>query len=749
MGWLAELGRRNVLRVAMAYLVTAWLLLQVSDVVTTTLGLPGWLPRVVFVLLALGLPVTLLLAWMFEWTPQGPVRDRRRRRSATANAAGAEPARLLRIHRLDMAIIGGLLALLAWSSLDRLRSTEAPQSAAPPAPALRSIAVLPFAAFSADAADGYLADGLTEEILNRLVGTAGLRVVGRTSSFAYRNRTEDLRGIASALGVDLLLEGSVRRAGDDLRITAQLVDGRDGLHLWSRTYNQRLADIFAVQDTVAVDVARELSLSLAPAPTAVATRDPQAMALYLQAKAAREENIPERVGLALGWIVEATRRDPQFAEAHALRALIELDQARAGVVADDRALPRARAAIDRALSLAPESPVILSAASRVLVWEADAGAGFALIAQARSLLERAVSLRPDDVDILQRYAWILMQHGELRAAGSILDQAIELDGLSRLHRGVLIGHLLPLGRWLDARRMIEGLPEDSPERHYLTAFAADPGTPVEQIHAELIECIRLGQSACYALLSMMYFTLGDDENAIAALESVPEAHAAHREIMRIWALQMRGNWQPARAFVQQRFPELIDAPYYWLDNLADQATAAGDWPDALRLWRRVEPALFDDPPRTFMLANNAANVAYTLRQVEDHAGAERIWRMLDAHFDAEPSFVYDAHRSRDAVLAAHALGLREKALQRLQAAIAEGFRGERLFEYTIDKTPFPAGEAARNDPLIAPLLAQLRERNRTDLARLHAHLAAQGLPAVPQWTETRAPESSDGPAGLR
>ncbi|HEY5642642.1 MAG TPA: hypothetical protein VIS31_07175 [Woeseiaceae bacterium] len=271
MSLLAELKRRNVFRVGVAYAVIAWLLMQVADLLFPVFGAPDWALRIFFIVLLLGLPVALLVSWVFELTPEGLKRDADVDRSASiAHLTG---------RRLDRVIIVALVIALGyfvWERQARIEPAAEPgpgpvaeiaeiaevAEVAASAPDKRSIAVLPFVNMSADPENEYFADGLSEELLNQFAQIPNLQVAGRTSSFSFKGRNEDLRVIGNSLGVANVLEGSVRRQGDKVRVTAQLIRVEDGFHLWSNTYDRTMDDVFVIQDDIASNVATALKIVL-------------------------------------------------------------------------------------------------------------------------------------------------------------------------------------------------------------------------------------------------------------------------------------------------------------------------------------------------------------------------------------------------------------------------------------------------------------------------------------------------------
>lgn len=289
---LAELRRRSVIRVAGLYVVTAWLLVQVADTLLPIFGTPAWVLQALVVLLALGFIPALVVSWVFELTSEGIRRDN----GPDAAASGVDRT----ARKLDMAVIMLLLgigALVLWGQRSATTdgsvlpevpagapATPATDADPPPPVAHRSIAVLPFDNLSSDPEQGYFADGLTEEILNALAAVPGLMVTARTSSFHYKDQDLPVDEIGERLGVEHLLEGSVRRSGDQLRVTAQLVRARDGFHLWSQAYDRDYSDAFAVQGDIAEQVATALGILLddqvRARMAASGARDPEAYALF-------------------------------------------------------------------------------------------------------------------------------------------------------------------------------------------------------------------------------------------------------------------------------------------------------------------------------------------------------------------------------------------------------------------------------------------------------------------------------------
>jgi len=267
-----ELKRRNVVRVGIAYLVVCWLVFQVGEILFPEFGAPDWVFKTLILLLAIGFPFALIFAWAFELTPDGVKKTRDVNVSTSVTASTGR--------KLDFVIIGTLVVALGYFIWERQSPVESSlhesQPVAQPAAAEtsgkaaeaqrtpRSIAVIPFVNMSSDKEQEWFADGLTEEILNSLARTPDLLVAARTSSFTFKGSNEDIPAIAASLGVDHILEGSVRRAGDRLRVTAQLVRAHDGFHLWSENYDRDVDDMIDIQENVAIEIANALETALDP-----------------------------------------------------------------------------------------------------------------------------------------------------------------------------------------------------------------------------------------------------------------------------------------------------------------------------------------------------------------------------------------------------------------------------------------------------------------------------------------------------
>lgn len=367
--WFEELKRRNVFRVALAYLVAAWLILQVADVVLGNIGAPGWVMQALMLLLGIGFPIALTFSWIYELTPDGLRRER-----DVEPSHSIAPQTGQRLDRLIIALL--LLVLVAVGTVWILPDDEPPTTSsaadgvAVPARGNaideKSIAVLAFKDLSPEGNQAYFAEGISEELLNVLAQVPGLKVAGRTSSFAFKDENRDLREIGEILEVANILEGSVRTDGNRVRVTAQLIKADDGFHLFSRNYDRELTDIFKVQDEIAEEITVALRATiLGNAPIEkLAETNPTTYEYYLKARQWLHTRDHELMEDALRILDEALALDPDYAPALAQKAMALLllsdSSATYGDIPLGEALSASRPLIDRALEIDPDSAEALA-----------------------------------------------------------------------------------------------------------------------------------------------------------------------------------------------------------------------------------------------------------------------------------------------------------------------------------------------------------------------------------------------------
>ena len=416
--FFSELKRRNVYKVAIAYIVGGWALSQGVAQVFPVFDVPNGIIRLLVLLIILGLPVALVLTWMFEITPEGI------KRTAVADAmpAAAKPKNYAWLY---VVVIGALVSI----GLFFLGRYSVRNSAIESELSAKSIAVLPFVNLSSDKEQEYFSDGLSEELLNQLAQISQLRVIARTSSFSFKGKDVDVPTIAKALNVANVLEGSVRKSANTLSVTAKLVRTSDSSNLWSQTYEREMTDVFKVQDEIASDVVAALKVKLLPTqqlPNTQRTSSPEAYEHYLLGMDISRRDRMEASQLAAAEFQKAISLDPSYANAYAMLAIA---QARAADLAPSNAqraegIKHALATIDKAITLAPDFALGyirrgLLRHTRAWDWK-GAAADF----------KRAIALDPNNAELLSTYSNSLFFNGHHEEAITMARKATVIDPLS-------------------------------------------------------------------------------------------------------------------------------------------------------------------------------------------------------------------------------------------------------------------------------------------------------------------------------
>jgi adenylate cyclase len=441
-GWMAELRRRKVFRVAVVYLVAAWLVIQVADAVFEPIGLPAWSLRLVIVVAALGFPLACALAWAFDVTPGGIERTPPR---GDGNGDGEAPPSVPAATRLAAST-----ATTPPSPSAQIVSPAVQAAAATPpvatAPAT-SVAILAFADLSPGRDHEYFCDGIADEIINALCCVRGLRVASRTSSFQFKGRAVDVREIGRMLRVGAVLEGSVRRAGERVRINAQLVGTADGYHLWSETFDRSLEDVFATQTEIAQKLVRALRLSLTHEESGLlergGTRNAEAYDLYLRGQARVREGGDVSLPEAAALFARAIAADPQFAQAHAGLANALAYSGIWGLGVSAAHIEQALEASRRALELEPRLPEAWVAKGNLLFLQRKAAEAFAAF-------EEAIRLNPASYEAHYFYARDLFSAGRAEQSIAYYEAAERLRPEEYQPPCMLSGALFSLGRRQEA-----------------------------------------------------------------------------------------------------------------------------------------------------------------------------------------------------------------------------------------------------------------------------------------------------------
>jgi len=471
--------------------VVAWGLAQVADLVLDNTTAPDWVMQSILLILALGFPLAVILAWAFEVTPEGV------RRAADATAAEASA----RLPAGDYLFIGLMLAVIAVvgyqlfvmqgpaadSSDPRTAASDSGERSSVNAEATTSIAVLPFVNMSMDAGNEYFADGISEELLNILAGIEGLKVASRTSAFSFKDSNAPIPEIAEQLDVRHVLEGSVRKQGNRVRITAQLIEAGEDAHLWSETYDRELDDIFAVQEEIAQAITGELAGILGTREVAVAapTRDMDAYQLYLRGRSRFYGRF--ELNEAVEDLRAAVAEDSEFAEAWAFLAATYWLHGNGGYQTDyDRGQMSLLAGIaaERAMSLSPDIPIALAVQGQITVDSDEPDA----VARGIRLLERAVELSTVDTTPKLWLALLWIELGQAERALPLLESARLTDPLVGINAGVAGTAHAVAGRFEQAEQLGKEAVELSGLTFWLDLVVANYTFSGEQERArELVE----------------------------------------------------------------------------------------------------------------------------------------------------------------------------------------------------------------------------------------------------------------------
>jgi len=599
MALIAELRRRNVFRVAAAYLVVGWLLTEVLTTILPTLGAPGWAARAVILTFAFGFIPTVVLSWVFELTPDGIKREHEVDRSDSDTSKTGR--------KLDyVTIVGVILAVVFFGFFSAKTSDDEPPIVAA---SNASVAVLPFVNMSDDKSNEYFSDGLTETLLHMLAQIPELKVAARTSSFAFKNQNTSIKDIAQALDVAHILEGSVQRVGDRVRITAQLIRAADGFHVWSSSYDRTLDDIFGIQDEIAEKVGTSLSESLLGKPkdemfAGITTTNSDAYDLYLQAR-------KERATFSYGGLQAAERLlkgalmiDPDFMDAKSELAVNYIHQVETGLMIGESTFPEIIAIADQVLEVRPDDAVAQAVQIYGEAMIRAYGGEMAAIAGIQTALEEIVADAPNVL-----YPRILLARAyrngqETDKALVTLQDGLEIDPFNPQIHYELGTSNIALRNWDDARASLEKSLEIEPAQpnayvsladivrhegdavgyvqYALKAIEVDPSD--HELHGVLAEFLyQLGlveegddfrdrvmaiaptSEAAYRINLIRAISLDDVDASIAAARSAIENDVENRRFAfggavqyLLWLAARSGTYDQEAAFLEENAPGILD-----------------------------------------------------------------------------------------------------------------------------------------------------------------------------------------------
>ena len=514
--FFGELKRRNVYRVAVAYVVAGWALAQGIAQVFPVFDIPNWVVRVIVVLIVIGFPIALVLAWAFELTPEGL------KRTEEADAAKQHSRNRVWIY---VVIIAGALSV----GLFFLGRYTAPTVANLPA---KSIAVLPFENLSSDPDNAYFTEGIQDEILARLAKIADLKVISRASTQRYKSSPDDLPEIAKRLGVSNILEGSVQKTADRVRVTVQLINAASDAHLWGETYDRNLTDVFAAESDIARAIADTLRAKLTGseqnALTARPTENPEAHQLYLRGRYFWNKRTGADFKKAIGYFNQAIEKDPNYALAYAgLADAYVLLSAYAEASPKD-SLPQAKAAAAKALELdSTLGEAHASLAQALLAYDLN-------FAEATREFRRAIELNPNYATAHHWYGEsVLGPLGKFEEAIAEARRALELDPLSVIINADFGSALTNARRYDQAIEQLRKTVEMDPGfyyAHWTLGNALELKGFNEEAIAEYKKAIALNDDPLpRALLGHLYAKLGRKDEALAILKQLRELRESSKE----------------------------------------------------------------------------------------------------------------------------------------------------------------------------------------------------------------------------
>jgi TolB-like protein/Tfp pilus assembly protein PilF len=714
-----EARRRKVFRTGALYIVGAWLALQVANVIFPGFGIPDAAIRALVWAAVLGFPLALVFGWLFELGPWGI------RRTAEADAsAPAEPQPLARRDYLILAAIAGIALLLAYRAVEDIRETPQEAEVAGRGDAARgaaerkpnSIAVLPFANISNDPDNGYFCDGVAEEILLKLADVRELTVIGRTSSFAFKDSDYAVDRISALLGVRYVLQGSVRKAGEQLRVSAQLLD-HQGVQVWGESFDRRLENVFEIQSEIAAAVASVVAEHVLPRPVTEYQPKLEAYDHYLAGRAL----LHQRNGVQAREALEkAIAIDPMFAEAHAELALAR--------VFDAEDLGAARQSLARALELNPQ--LLRARAIEGLMMtnqEPPDRAG------AERVLREVLAQEPNMSDALNWLQSTLNEQGRAAEARAILERAYAIDPLHAAIAANFADVLHREGRIDDAARIIERqLAQPSPgPLAYISAV------DLLESRGRLVELHRVARKMAeqpippfgFFPLAESYARLGDWDAVDAWLDRQermwPDSPftLGQRVLQRAWRGEFEEAVRWARAVLAERNETLADLPEPLRIGAGFHLARAGEYAAAIEL---LEPHLdIDGSGLLDMINPDPSYSPHALAWAYLQTGArEKAARLLAAiGRDCAPRLAAQTGQAKDSSAVFRCaqnellMGNDNRALDLLSQAIEGGWRGY----YVRQKDPFWAVLA--DHPRYRELMAKVKadvDRQRAEIAKVDA-----------------------------
>src|SRR5881227_2141074 len=513
--FFSELKRRNVYKVAVAYAIVGWLLVQIATQVFPFLEIPTWVVRLVIALVAIGFPIALVIAWAFEITPQGI--ERTEVADTMPAAAGQTKRAWIYVAIVGAVLSVGLFFLGRYGFRNAARTSELPA---------KSIAVLPFDNLSRDPDNAYFAEGVQDEILTRLAKVADLKVISRTSTQKYKSAPDNLRDIAKQLGVSNILEGSVQKAADQVRVTVQLINATNDAHLWAETYDRKLTDIFTVESEIAKTIADTLRAKLTGSEERMMskkpTANPEAYELYLKGRFFWNKRTGVDLRKSIDYFDQTAAKDPSYALAYAGLADAYVLLSGFGAASPKDSLPQAKAAAEKALELdSTLGEAHASLAQALFAYDFN-------FAEANREFRRAIELNPNYATAHHWYGESgLTPLGQFEDGVAELKRALQLDPLSVIINADVGTVLTSARRYDEAIEQLRKTLEMDPSfyyAHYNLGEALEMKGLTENAIAEYQRAIALNDDPVpQALLGHLYAKLGRKDEARRILQRLRDS----------------------------------------------------------------------------------------------------------------------------------------------------------------------------------------------------------------------------------
>jgi len=676
--FLSELRRRNVLRVAAAYAVVAWILIEAGSVLLPTFGAPESAFQIYVVVVIAGFLASLVLAWVFEVTPEGVKLERNVERSESVTTRTGRKLNVVIIGLLIVALgisvtlnVTGMrdLALMSAGKVDRL-----------------SIAVLPFTSRSTDPDNELFADGIHDDLLTRLANVAVLKVISRTSVMEYRNTTKNLRQIAEELGVGTVLEGAVQRVGDNVRINAQLIDAATDEHLWANSYDRQLSlqNIFAIQSEISAEITGALRATLTNEEQSrlanVPTENMEAYRLAMQGRANLYKRRLETLLQAREQFEQATELDPDYAEAYAgLADSVILLFNNHTAISREEMLTVAEPALDKALSINPDLADAYASLGllKTKIWD-EARKGPELN-EAEAAYLRAIELNPNHARAYMWFATLRTIEQRFDEAVELYNQSLRVDPLGRIPYANLPGLYAQMGRNDDALDL------------YLKAIGIHPEWPTayQNLSQHLQGMGRLDEAIAWglrgqelstdplagAIMAASYVEFGDNDKARKVLAEMPVEHPLYDLGNGINSV-LDGDFAAAVAAFEDVVMSSDNPRQFMFNVIAGCAVLAGDYEKAREFTERRHPDFTADadPQVDRFNISSIIRYAFILQKQGEKQRAESLLAAALPVVQSLPRIGLAGHGIRDVQILA-LQGKSFEALAGLRDAIDEGFRG--------------------------------------------------------------------------